>query len=390
MLESVSSYALAAGVAALFNPCSLLLLPAWLLMVAVSSWDSTAAAVRRSVVTALVLTGGYTTSFSVALLAAGDPATNAGTLAYISAGTGMLLVLLASFLVAGGRVRLLQAAEAGGGSFVRLGAMAVAGAVVGLASLAPQLPELLAAAGEQGGAEAPAAGMAAYLLGLLAGFGLLCAAACSVGAAAGRRWPEAWTLLERAQGYLLLLAGLGTAYYAFFAVRSAEGHEVEDRLIDAAHGVHGLLTDVLHAVPAWLVPTAYLALIGWLLLRRRRPGPQEPDSGHERAATPAPAVAPAAPPAQAPALAAQPARAVAPAAPPAPAVSRAGSRRRPPPQQDGGVAPGPRERSAGVPDAAEHRPRHYNPKALRRARIPASRPGRFNGRRLLRAVKPRQ
>jgi cytochrome c biogenesis protein CcdA len=350
-------------------------------MVAVSSWHSTAAAaVRRSIVTALVLTGGYTTSFSVALLAAGDPATNAGALAYISAGTGMLLVLLASFLVAGGRVRLLQAAAAGGGSFVRLGAMAVAGAVVGLASLAPQLPELLAAAGEQGGAEAPVAGMAAYLLGLLAGFGLLCAAGSSVGAAAGRRWPEAWTLLERAQGYLLLLAGLGTAYYAFFAVRSAEGHEVEDRLIDAAHGVHGLLTDVLHAVPAWLVPTAYLALIGWLLLRRRRTGPQDPDSGHERAATPAPAVAPAAPPAQAPAPAAQP----------APAVSRAGSRRRPPPQQDGGVAPGPRERSAGVPDAAEHRPRHYNPKALRRARIPASRPGRFNGRRLLRAVKPRR
>ena len=33
--------------------------------------------------------------------------------------------------------------------------------------------------------------------------------------------------------------------------------KVEDRLIDAAHGVHGSLTDVLQAIPVWLIPVAY-------------------------------------------------------------------------------------------------------------------------------------
>ena len=371
MLESVPSYAVAAGVAALFNPCSLLLLPVWLSMVAArASGISTSAASRWSSAAALVLTGGYAASFSVALLVPGGPAAAAGALAYVSAGTGMLMVLLASFLIAGGRVPLLQAASPGGGSRIRLAGLAVAGAVTGLASLAPQLPELLAGmAGELGpGAGAAAAEIAAYLLGLLAGFGLLCAAASWLGGAAGRRWPASGTVLDKAQGYLLLLAGLGTAYYAFFAVRDAAGTKVEDRLIDAAHGVHGSLTDVLQAIPVWLIPVAYAAMTGWILLRKPRPSGDGGESRRGMAAVPVPAGSPAATPTP---------------------VSTGRSRRRPLPKQDGGEA-AQREQTAGLPEAAEHRPRHFNPKALRHARAVPAGPGRAASRRSLGAAKPRR
>ncbi len=371
MLESVPSYAVAAGVAALFNPCSLLFLPVWLAMVAArASGISTPAASRWSSAAALVLTGGYAASFSMALLVPGGPAVAAGALAYVSAGTGMLMVLLASFLVAGGRVPLLQAASPVGGSRIRLAGLAVAGAVTGLASLAPQLPELLAGMeGELGpGAGAAAVEIAAYLLGLLAGFGLLCAAASWLGGAAGRRWPGSGTVLDKAQGYLLLLAGLGTAYYAFFAVRDAAGTKVEDRLIDAAHGVHGSLTDVLQAIPVWLIPVAYLALTGWLLLRKPRPSGDGGKSQRGAAAVPLPAASSAAAPTP---------------------VSMGRSRRRPLPKQDGGEAAQPRQ-TAGLPEADEHRPRHFNPKALRRARVVPAGPGHAASRRSLGAAKPRR
>ncbi|MGM0929477.1 MAG: hypothetical protein ACQEXN_07195 [Actinomycetota bacterium] len=371
MLESVPSYAVAAGVAALFNPCSLLFLPAWLVMVAARASDiSTPAASRWSAAAALVLTGGYAASFSVALLVPGGPAAVAGALAYVSAGTGMLVVLLASFLIAGGRVPLLQAASPVGGSRIRLAGLAVAGAVTGLASLAPQLPELLA--GMEGelspGAGAAAVEIAAYLLGLLAGFGLLCAAAAWLGGAAGRRWPASGTVLDRSQGYLLLLAGLGTAYYAFFAVRDAAGTKVEDRLIDAAHGVHGSLTDVLQAIPVWLIPAAYVALTGWLLLRKPRQTEDDRESPRGTAAVPVPAASSAARPAPA-------------------STGRSG--RRPLPKQDGGDA-AQREQTAGLLEAGVHRPRHFNPKALRRARDVPARPGLNPGHRSLRSAKPRR
>lgn len=371
MLESVPSYAVAAGVAALFNPCSLLFLPVWLAMVAARASDiSTSAALRWSAAAALVLTGGYAVSFSVALLVPGGPAAAAGALAYVSAGTGMLMVLLASFLIAGGRVPLLQAGSPTGGSRIRLVGLAVAGAVTGLASLAPQLPELLTRMeGELGyGAGAAAAETAAYLLGLLAGFGLLCAAAAWLGSAAGRRWAASGTVLDKAQGYLLLLAGLGTAYYAFFAVRDAAGTKVEDRLIDAAHGVHGALTDVLQAVPVWLLPAAYLALTGWLLLRKPRESSNGGESPRGTAAVPVPAASAAARPTPA---------------------STGRPRRRPLLRQDGGEA-APREQSPGL-EADEHRPRHFNPKALRRARDVPSRPGPAASHRFfLRSAKPRR
>ncbi|MET1156337.1 hypothetical protein [Arthrobacter sp.] len=371
MLESVPSYAVAAGVAALFNPCSLLFLPVWLSMVAArASVIPTSPASRWSAAAALVLTGGYAASFSVALLVPGGPAASAGALAYVSAGTGMLVVLLASFLIAGGRVPLLQAASPVGGSLIRLTGLAVAGGVTGLASLAPQLPELLARMeGELGpGAGAAAVEIAAYLLGLLAGFGLLCAAASWLGGAAGRRWPASGIVLDKAQGYLLLLAGLGTAYYAFFAVRDAAGTKAEDRLIDAAHGVHGALTDVLQAIPVWLIPVAYIALTGWLLLRKPRPGSDGRESPRGTAAVPVP---------------------VASSAPrPAPA-STGRSHSLPLPQQEGGQ-PAFRRKMAGAPEADEHRPRHFNPKALRSARDLRASPRRALSLRSLRAVKPRR
>jgi len=371
MLESVPSYAVAAGVAALFNPCSLLFLPVWLAMVAArASGISTPAASRWSAAAALVLTGGYAVSFSAALLVPGGPAASAGALAYVSAGTGMLMVLLASFLIAGGRVPLLQAPSPVGGSLIRLTGLAVAGAVTGLASLAPQLPELLARMeGELGpGAGAAAVEIAAYLLGLLAGFGLLCAAASWLGGVAGRRWAASGIVLDKAQGYLLLLAGLGTAYYAFFAVRDAAGTKVEDQLIDAAHGVHGALTDVLQTIPVWLIPVAYVALTGWLLLRKPRPSSDGRESPRDTSAAPVPVASPAAKPLRA---------------------SEVRPRRRPRPSQDGGE-PAFREKMAGALEADEHRPRHFNPKALRRAPDLPARPGRAVSLRSLRAAKPRR
>ncbi|MGW6174650.1 hypothetical protein ACWF5H_14275 [Arthrobacter sp. NPDC055138] len=377
MLESVPSYAVAAGVAALFNPCSLLFLPVWLAMVAARASDiSTPGASRWSAAAAPALTGGYAASFSVALLVPGGPTAAAGALAYVSAGTGMLVVLLASFLIAGGRVPLLQAASPVGGVRIRLVGLAVAGAVTGLASLAPQLPELLTRMESElgSGAGAAAVEIAAYLLGLLAGFGLLCAAASWLGGAAGRRWPASGTVLDTAQGYLLLLAGLGTAYYAFFAVRDAAGTEVEDRLIDAAHGVHGALTDALQAVPVWLIPAAYVALTGWLLLRKR---PEGGDGGES--------------PRGAAAVASRSAAAVASrsaAAGPAQA-SAARARRRPMPETDEGET-APPVQASGWPEADEHRPRHFNPRALRRAPDVAAKPGRGASRRSPGAAKPRR
>ncbi|TJY71299.1 hypothetical protein E4J89_03265 [Arthrobacter sp. CAU 1506] len=373
MFESVPSYALAAGVAALFNPCSLLFLPVWLAMVAARASDpTTSGGTRWSAAAALALTGGYAASFTLALLVPGGPADAAGALAYVSAGTGMLVVLLASFLVAGGRVPLLQAASPVGGSRIRLTGLAVAGAVTGLASLAPQLPELLARMEGERGTGAGAAGVeiAAYLLGLLAGFGLLCAAASWLGGAAGRRWPATGFMLDKAQGYLLLLAGLGTAYYAFFAVRDAAGTQVEDRLIDAAHGVHGALTDALQTIPVWLIPAAYLALTGWLLLRK--PQPRDGQRGSLRGPAAAAAVE---------SIAASPAA--------TPRTVSTGGSRQPLPSQDGGET-GLREQPAGPLVAGEHRPRHFNPRALRRAPdVPAKR-GRPAGHRSLRAAKPRR
>jgi hypothetical protein len=335
-----------------------------------ASGMSTSAAARWSAAAALVLTGGYAASFSVALLATRGSAAAAGALAYVSAGTGMLIVLLASFLIAGGRVPLLQAASPVGGSRIRLSGLAVAGAVTGLASLAPQLPELLARVeGELGtGPGAAAAEIAAYLLGLLAGFGLLCAAASWLGGVAGRRWPASETVLDKAQGYLLLLAGLGAAYYAFFAVRDAAGTKVEDRLIDAAHGVHGSLTDVLQAIPVWLIPAAYIALTCWLLLRKPRPRGAEPASSRGTAAVPVTSASSVARPG------------------PEPTVN---PRRRPLPKQDGGEA-ALREQTAGLLEADEHRPRHFNPKALRRARDVPARPGQVASHRSGRAAKPRR
>jgi cytochrome c biogenesis protein CcdA len=370
MLESVPSYGLAAGVAALFNPCSLLFLPVWLAMVAArASCTPTSVGLRWSAAAALALTGGYTVSFSVALVATGGQASAAAALAYVSAGTGMLIVLLASFLVAGGRVPLLQAASPHGGISIRLGGLVVAGAVTGLASLAPQLPELLAEVEGELGTGVGAAGVeiAAYLLGLLAGFGLLCAAASWLGGAAGRRWPASGTVVDKAQGYLLLLAGLGTAYYAFFAARDAAGSKVEDRLIDAAHGVHGLLIDALEAFPVWLIPAAYAVLTGWLLLRKPRPRSEEESSTGTAAAAVAAASS---------------------AAVPVP-ESSVRPRRRPLPQQDGGGAVL-REPKTGPLETEGHRPRHFNPKALRRARDVQARPGRGASHRFLRAVKPRR
>ena len=265
--------ALAAGLVAAINPCGFALLPVYLtLLVLGDDSPARAVAVRRALGATAAMTVGFVAVFGVVGLVISPVA---GVLyrflPWFTVGFGLLLVVLAGWLIAGRHLPSFGLRPVRGPQVRRsAGSMALFGAAYASASLSCTIAPFLAivASSFRAGSVLAGAGLfVAYAagMGLLVGAAALAVALARPAALTGlRRFGPA---LSRIGGVVLLAAGGYVAYYGWYELSGG----VDDPIVAAAqHLQQALVRTVETAGTAWIAVSFALLLIGALAARAVR------------------------------------------------------------------------------------------------------------------------
>ncbi|MEV6693906.1 cytochrome c biogenesis protein CcdA [Micromonospora sp. NPDC051196] len=277
-MEATLLLALTAGMLGAVNPCGFAMLPAYLSLLVAGATD-TRGAVRRALTAAAALTLGYVVVFGAFGLAL---APLAGwlrpRLPWFTVGLGLLLVVLAGWLLAGRRLPTVRPLARAPRLTRSLPSMVLFGMAYATASLGCAIAPFLAIVVTSLRAGTLPRGLAlfgAYALGM----GLVVAvAALGVALLRGEvvarlRGAGAW--VPRLSGLVLLLAGGYVAWYGWYEARLFAGHRdaLTDPVITAAADIQRRLATTVEAAGPALLAALLATLIPLTLLTRRRPTP---------------------------------------------------------------------------------------------------------------------
>lgn len=270
--------AVAAGLVAAINPCGFALLPVYLtLLILGDDSPSRALAVRRALGATAAMTAGFVAVFgTVGLVISPVADLLYRYLPWFTVGFGLLLVLLAGWLIAGRTLPSFGLRPARGPKVHRsAGSMVLFGAAYALASLSCTIAPFLAIVVSSFRAGSIVAG-AGLFVAYAVGMGLLVGAAALAVALARptavtrlRRFGPA---LSRLAGVVLLAAGGYVAYYGWYERRG----NVDDPIIAAAQSLQRSLVQAVEGSGAvWIAVLFGLLLLGTVVAaaaRARRAG----------------------------------------------------------------------------------------------------------------------
>ena len=271
--------ALAAGMAATVNPCGFALLPAYLALFVGDEQRQRDGGIGRALAVSATLTLGFVAVFGLFGLVISPLALSIERyLPWAPIVIGVALVAMGAALVAGREITLRLPKLGKGGSDGALGSMFLFGVSYAVASLSCTIGPFLAITSTTLRSESLASAVAVFVVYAL-GMGLV-VTALTVAVALAEvglvgRLRRAMPYVSRASGILLVLAGAYVAWYGWFEVRTLNGGDGQDPIVQRALRVQTWLqNDVIPDRPAtavaWLA--GLLAMVGLVVLvRARRP-----------------------------------------------------------------------------------------------------------------------
>lgn len=286
MLAGPFALALAAGMAASVNPCGFAMLPAYLAMFLGEQDRHGPAGVGRAFAVSATLTAGFVAVFGLFGLAIAPLAVSIERyLPWATMVIGVVLVLMGIALMAGRQLSLHTPKLAKGGNDGGMRSMFLFGVSYAVASLSCTIGPFLAVTSTTFRSQNALSGIAMFVVYAL-GMGLV-VTGLTVGVALAKvglvtRLRSAMPYVNRASGLLLLIAGAYVAWYGWFEIRTLNGGNGSDPIIDSAITFQSWLQNrvvpdrpVLAAV--WI--SAILGVIGTVLAIRRRQGETPVTSG---------------------------------------------------------------------------------------------------------------
>lgn len=290
MLSGPFALALAAGMAATVNPCGFAMLPAYLAMFLGEEERPGSASVGRAFAVSATLTAGFVAVFGLFGLAIAPLAVSIERyLPWATIVIGIGLVGMGIALLMGRQLTLHTPKMAKGGTDGGLRSMFLFGVSYAVASLSCTIGPFLAVTSTTLRSQNTLSGVAMFVTYAL-GMGLV-VTALTVAVALAKaglvtRLRRALPYVNRISGALLLVAGAYVAWYGWFEVRTLNGGDGTDPIIDRAITFQSWLQN--RVVPdrpavAAVGVAAVLLVIGVVtVLRRRRTGVgAEPTSAGE-------------------------------------------------------------------------------------------------------------
>jgi cytochrome c biogenesis protein CcdA len=271
--------ALTAGMLSAVNPCGFAMLPAYLsVLVAGGDAGGRAGAVRRALACTAALTIGYVAVFGAFGLAF---APAAGwiqpRLPWLTAGLGLLLMVLGGWLLAGRQLPMPGLGLRAPRLRRSLPAMVLFGMAYAVASLTCTIAPFLAIVVSSLRAGSTAEGVALFVayaagMGLVVGVTALAVAVLRDSLVGRLRRAGAW--VPRLSGVVLVLAGGYVAYYGWYELRIAEDLRAAagDPVIGAAAGLQQRIAGTVDDLGPLVLAAALLALVllGWAAGRLRQ------------------------------------------------------------------------------------------------------------------------
>jgi len=289
MLEGPFALALAAGMAATVNPCGFALLPAYLAAFIGDGDREGARAVPRAFAVSAAVTTGFVAVFgSFGLVITPLALSVEKYLPWATVVIGIALVGLGVSLARGRELNAHIPKLNKGGRDGTLLSMLLYGVSYAIASLSCTIGPFLAVTSTTFRSANLVSGVGvfvAYALGMGVVVTALTVAVALAKAGLVDRLRQAMPYVSKGSGYLLVLAGAYVAWYGWFEIRTFNGGDGSDPIIDRALVVQRWLQDaVVSGDPvqlAWLLGIVLLAVGGgiWMLRRRRAVSLGEPAIG---------------------------------------------------------------------------------------------------------------
>lgn len=285
MLSGPFALALAAGMAATVNPCGFAMLPAYLAMFLGEEDQPGSAGVGRAFAVSATLTAGFVAVFGLFGLAIAPLAVSIERyLPWATIVIGVVLVAMGVALVMGRQITLHTPKLAKGGTDGGLRSMFLFGVSYAVASLSCTIGPFLAVTSTTLRSQNALSGIAMFVVYAL-GMGLV-VTGLTVGVALAKvglvtRLRRAMPYVNRASGVLLLVAGVYVAWYGWFEVRTLNGGDGRDPVIDRAITFQSWLQNRVvpdRPVVAAVWIAAILVAIGVVVTLQRRRGGARKDS----------------------------------------------------------------------------------------------------------------
>lgn len=286
MLEGPFALALAAGMAATVNPCGFALLPAYLAAFIGDGDQQGARAVPRAFAVSAAVTAGFVAVFGIFGLVITPLALSVEKyLPWATVVIGIALIGLGVSLARGRELNAHIPKLNKGGRDGTLLSMFLYGVSYAIASLSCTIGPFLAVTSTTFRSANLISGVGvfvAYALGMGIVVTALTVAVALAKAGLVGRLRQAMPYVSKGSGYLLVLAGAYVAWYGWFEIRTLNGGDGSDPIVDRALVVQGWLQDaVVSGDPvqlALLLGAVLLAVGGgiWMVRRRRTSAPPAP------------------------------------------------------------------------------------------------------------------
>ena len=270
--------------AATVNPCGFAMLPAYLAMFLGEEDAPGSAGVGRAFAVSAALTAGFVAVFGVFGLAIAPLAVSIERyLPWATIVIGVVLLVMGVALLVGRDLTLRTPKLAKGGTDGGLRSMFLFGVSYAVASLSCTIGPFLAVTSTTLRSQNASSGIAMFIVYAL-GMGLV-VTALTVGVALARvglvtRLRRAMPYVQRASGALLLIAGAYVAWYGWFEVRTLNGGDGSDPIIDRAISAQSWLQNlVVPDRPAmaalWIAALLGVVAGAVVVCRRRRTDSRE-------------------------------------------------------------------------------------------------------------------
>lgn len=280
MIDTIG-FALGAGLVAALNPCGFAFLPGYLgLVIAGGGTEpSRQAALVRAATATAAMSAGFITVFGVfGLLVSPLIASAQKYLPIATVAIGVLLVLLAVWLLAGKDVSVVLPRLSHGAPTTQLRSMYGYGLGYAIASLSCTIAPFFAVVSvtfERGSMLTGVLAFIAYAGGMTITVGVAALAVALAGSAAAGALRRILPHAGRIAGIVVLVTGLYVTYYGYYEIRlSSTDASTDDPIIRGVGAVQGWLAgqvDTLGAVPLLGALAGMVALaIGWHLVARHR------------------------------------------------------------------------------------------------------------------------
>jgi cytochrome c-type biogenesis protein len=294
MLDGPFALAAAAGMAATLNPCGFALLPAYLAAFVATSDRHGAAAVPRALLVGASLTVGFVAVFGLFGVLVSPLAVSVERyLPWATILIGVALAGLGAYLLAGRELTVAVPKLQRGGRDGTVRSMFLFGVSYAVASLSCTIGPFLAVPSLSFAWATVVSGVAVFVVYAL-GMGAV-VTTLTVGVALARaglvgRLRSALPYVSRFSGGLLVVAGAYVAWYGWFEVRTLNGGDGRDPIVERATDLQGWLRrtllpdDAVTALPVVLGALVAVGVLSWLWRRRGRPvgSGQDSDGGDER------------------------------------------------------------------------------------------------------------